>query len=121
MASRSYVAQEIKTNDPGIVIEVKVRYAGKPEYSGAEQQGYWVSVVPVKRKEEVYDGVTYVIRTVGAYTGVKSFLAPAVRYSEKTMLNLPLDQAWIDSWAENKAASMGLEIIKEATSDNVVA
>ena len=114
MGYRSYTAKEFATSDPTLFIEVSVRYTGKPEYSGAEKQGYWVSVVPVKRREEVHDGVTYVLRTVGAYTGVKSFLAPAVRYNEKTMFNLPLDQAWIDSWAEAKAASMGLEIIKEA-------
>ena len=110
MSSRSYKAQVVETNDPQVVIEVTVRYAGKPELSSSEQQGYWMSVVPVKLER---DG-DIVWRTTAGYSGVKRFLEPAVRYNEKTMFNLPLDQAWIDSWAEAKAASMGLEIIKEA-------
>ncbi len=110
MASRSYTAKEFATSDPTLFVDVSVRYAGKPEYSSAEKQGYWLSIVPFKR--EVKDDFAW--RTTTAYSGVKRFLAPAVRYSEKYMYNLPLDWEWINEWAENKAASMGLEIIKEA-------
>lgn len=113
MASRSYVAQEIKTNDPGIVIEVKVRYAGKPEYAGAEKQGYWLSIIPFKRNKE--DGFFW--RTTTAYSGVKKFLEPATRYNERYMCNIALDWQWINEWVENKAMLMDVELVKEAAND----
>lgn len=110
MGYRSYTAKEFATSDPTLFIEVNVRYAGKPEYSSAEQQGYWLSIVPFRR--EVKDG--FVWRTTTAYSGVKKFLEPATRYSEKYMYNLALDWEWINEWAENKAMLMDVELVKEA-------
>lgn len=113
MSERKYVVKEFTTSDPTLFVEVVVRYAGKPEYAGAERQGYWLSIVPFKREN---DG-QWTWRTSVAYSGVKKFLEPATRYSERYMCNIALDWQWINEWAENKAMQMNVELVKEAAND----
>ncbi len=109
MSSRSYKAQVIETTDPELLIEVTVRYAGKPSYVGDEAQGYWLSVVPVRIVESVMEGITYQTRRTAGYSGVKRFLEPATRYSERYMCNIVLPQEWIDEWVDSELYIMELE------------
>lgn len=74
---------DLPTDDPKIVIEVCVRYSkfdNSYHDPNAERQGYWVNVVPVE-----IDGA---FRTTTAFSGVKSFLADAKRFSEKKLTDL---------------------------------
>lgn len=71
---------DLPTTEEGKVIEVCVRYS-KPDGSyynpDAEQQGFWLNITPVK-----VDGM---FRTTTAFTGLKRFLEPAKRFSEKKL------------------------------------
>lgn len=109
MTGRGCVIEEFATTDPNLFIEVKVRYVGKPEFYGGEEQGYWLSIVPYTA--EISDGVIW--RSTRAYSGMKKFLVPATRYSESYMRRIVPDWGFIRDAANAVAARCGVEI-KEA-------
>ena len=67
---------DLTTNDPQIVIEIKVRYY-KPSLANDHRQGYWVNITPVK--------VEGVWRTVTAFSGIMRFVMGAKRFSQKQL------------------------------------
>lgn len=83
MANDRRQSFDLSTDDPGKLIHVAIRYS-KPDGSYAssrpEQQGYWITITPVK-----FDGIW---RTQTAFSGIKSFLMPAKRFSQKTLDDL---------------------------------
>lgn len=80
---------DLQTNDPKKVIEVSVRYCNDDTIG---KNGYWTSIMPVE-----LDGF---FRTTVAYSGVKAFIKPANRFSQKELERLK-DQAY-DQIVEHK-------------------